>query len=153
VLGAFAEQGVKGLGFRFVRDERWTMPNPVGLDDVYEALCPPYHPDMRAAVRVFVERKFGEGGAYDPERGGPWKRAAEVKRSATRYTDELVECLGEIAQYVYDKHGRFPGTLTTIVLPGYVQAQHIDTEYYDTHLEPGAYLETHATHMRRWHGR
>jgi hypothetical protein len=152
VLGAFAADGIEGLGFRFVRDERWTTPNPVGLDGVYEALCPPYHPDMRAAVRAFAARKFGEGGAYDPSTPGPWKRSSEVKRSVTPYSDELVECLGETAQYIYDKHGRFPGTFTTVVLPGFAQAHHIDTDFYDAHYEPGAYLETHATHMERWHG-
>jgi hypothetical protein len=45
----------------------------------------------------------------------------------------------------------FRGTFSTIVLPGFVQAHHIDTEYYDTHFQPGAYLETHANHMQRWH--
>lgn len=152
VLGAFAAEGVAGLGFRFVRDERWSTPNPVGLDGVYEALCPPYHPDMRAAVRAFAARKFGAGGAYDPSTPGPWRRSGDVKGSVTPYREELVECLGEIAQYVHDKHGRFPGTFTTMVLPGYVQAQHIDAGFYDAHYLPGAYLETHATHMRRWHG-
>jgi hypothetical protein len=44
VLGAFAEDGVRGLGFRFVTDERWTTPNPVGLEGHFEALCPPFHP-------------------------------------------------------------------------------------------------------------
>jgi nucleoside-diphosphate-sugar epimerase len=29
---------------------------------------------------------------------------------------------------------------------------HIDTEFYDEHYQPGAYLETHAKHMQRWHG-
>jgi hypothetical protein len=152
VLGAFADDGVRGLGFRFVADERWTVPNPVGLDGVFEALCPPYYPDMHAAVRIFVERKFGPGGAYDPARGGPWKDAAGVKRGVAPYDEEFVDCLGEVAQYVHDKHGKFPGTISTIVLPGFVQAQHIDTEYYDAHFQPGAYLETHAEHMRRWHG-
>ncbi|HMQ33265.1 MAG TPA: hypothetical protein PKD53_21210 [Chloroflexaceae bacterium] len=152
VLGAFADDGVKGLGFRFVEDERWAVPNPVGLDGVYEALCPPYYPDMRAAVHAFAQRKFGPAGAYDPNTPGPWKHNEEVKRSVTRYSEEFVACLGEIAQYVYDKHGKFPGTITTIVLPGFVQAQHLDTDYYDTHFQPGAYLETHAHHMQRWHG-
>jgi hypothetical protein len=151
VLGAFADDGIKGLGFRFVKDERWTIPNPVGLDGVYEALCPPYYSDMRAAVEAFVERKFGPGGAYDPDRPGPWKRPAEVKGSVTPYSDEFVDCLAEIAQYVFDKHGKFPGTFNTIVFPGVVQAQHIDTEFYDTHYQPGAYLETHAHHWERWH--
>jgi hypothetical protein len=152
ILGAFAEQGIEGLGFRFVQDERWPVPDPVGLDGVFEALCPPYYPDMRAAVQAFAERKFGPGGAYDPGVAGPWKRAAEVKRTVEAYSEEFVDCMGEIAQYVYEKHGKFPGTLTTLVLPGFVQAHHIDTEFYDAHYQPGAYLETHANHMQRWHG-
>lgn len=152
IMGAFAEAGIKGLGLRFVEDERWTVPNPVGLDGVFEALCPPYYPDMRVAVQEFVERKFGPGGAYDPAVAGPWKHSAEVKRSVEPYSDEFIDCLGEIAQYVYDKHGKFPGTVTTLVLPGFVQAQHIDTEFYDARYQPGAYLEVHADHMQRWHG-
>jgi hypothetical protein len=151
ILGAFADNGIKGVGFRFVRDERWTLPNPVGLDGVYEALCPPYYPDMRAAVEAFVARKFGPGGTYDPAMPGPWQRTHEVKESVTPYSDEFVACLGEVAQYIHDKYGKFPGTFTTIVLPGFVQAVHLDTEFYDTHYRSGAYLDTHAEHLRRWH--
>jgi hypothetical protein len=150
-LGALANSGIEGLGFTFVKDERWSVPNPVGLDGVYEALCPPYYPNMRAAVEEYVKRKFGPGGTYDPATPGPWRDSAKVKRSVTPYSDEFVDCLTEIADYVYNKHGKFPGTFTTMVLPGYVQAQHIDTEYYDTHFQPGAYLDSHATHMARWH--
>lgn len=152
VLGAFAADGIQGLGFRFVDDERWTLPNPVGLDGRYEALCPPYQPDMRAAARVYVERKFGPAGTYDPATPGPWKDSKAVKHGVAPYTDEFVSCLGEVAQYVYDTYGRFPSTSTTIVLTGYVQAVHIDVEYYDTHYQPGAYLETHRDHWQRWHG-
>jgi len=151
ILGAFADEGIAGLGFRFVRDERWTLPNPVGLDGVYETLCPPYYPDMRAAVEAFVARKFGPGGAYDPTTPGPWRDPAEIKRGVTPYSDEFVACLGEVAQYVYDTHGRFPATFTTIVLPGFVQAVHLDTDYYDTHYQSGAYLPTHDEHWKRWH--
>jgi hypothetical protein len=151
VLGAFAGDGINGLGFRFVKDERWTVPNPVGLDGVYEALCPPYYPDMRSAVEAFVARKFGPEGAYSPEAPGPWKDSNTVKGSVTPNDEEFIDCLSEIAQYVYDKHGKFPGTFNTIVFPGVVQAQHIDTEFYDTHYQPGAYLQTHAEHMDRWH--
>ena len=151
VLGAQTAEEVEGIGFRFVEDEDWTAPNPVGLDDIFEGLCPPYYTDMQTAVEAFVERKFGPGGAYKPETLGPWKESAAVKQSVRPYSDEMVDCLGEIAQYVYDKHGKFPGTIPTMVLPGFVQAHHIDTGYYDTHFPPGAYLETHASHMRRWH--
>jgi hypothetical protein len=34
----------------------------------------------------------------------------------------------------------------------YVQAQHIDLEFYDAHYRDGAYLDTHRQHMARWHG-
>lgn len=151
ILGAFADNGIDGLGFRFLRDERWTVPNPVGLDGVYEALCPPYYPDMRAAVDAFVARKFGPGGAYDPAVPGPWKDSADVKQTVTPYSDEFVSCLAEVAQYVYDTRGRFPATFSTLVLIGYVQAVHLDPEYYDTHFDQGAYLHTHADHWQRWH--
>jgi hypothetical protein len=151
ILGAFAKNGIKGLGFRFIEDERWSLPNPVGLDGVYEALCPPYYTDMRAAVQTFVDRKFGDRGAYNPDTPGPWKSSDKIKGSVSRYSTEFVDCLGEIAQYIYDKHGKFPGTFTTIVLPGFVQAQHIDTEFYDTYYKEGAYLDTHARHMETWH--
>jgi hypothetical protein len=151
VLGAFAKDGVAGLGFRFVEDAEWNLPNPVGLDGLYEALCPPYQPDMRTAARVFAERKFGPGGTYDSSTSGPWKDAAGIKAGVDPYSEEFVECLGEVAQYIYDTHGRFPSTYTTMVLTGYVQAVHIDTDYYDTHFQPGAYLATHRDHWSRWH--
>lgn len=151
VLGAYAEQGIKGLGFRFVRDPRWTLPNPVGLDGYYEGLCPPYQRDMRAAVEMLAQRKFGSGGAYDPSTPGPFRRNSEVKGSVTPYGAELLECLGEMAQYLYDTYGKFPATIPSILVAGYVQAQHIDTEFYDTHFQPGAYLQTHVGHMARWH--
>jgi hypothetical protein len=33
----------------------------------------------------------------------------------------------------------------------YLQAHHLDLEFYDHHFGPGAYLQTHADHMSRWH--
>jgi hypothetical protein len=152
VFGAFADNGVEGLGFRFVRDDRWTLPNPVGLDGHFEGLCPPYVSDMREAVHIFVERKFGSGGAYDPRTSGPWKETTAMKQGMTPYSEEFIDCLVDVAQYVYDTYGRFPNTFTTMVLSGFVQAVHIDTDFYDTHYQPGAYLDTHAHHMEDWHG-
>lgn len=152
ILGAFAEQGVAGFGFRFLRDARWTLPDPVGLDGVYEALCPPFYSDMSAAVAAFVQRKFGPGGAYDPATPGAWKHAARVKAGVSPYSEAFVECLEEVARYILESEGRFPGTFTTIVLPGFVQAVHLDTAFYDSHYRQGAYLATHADHMQHWHG-
>jgi hypothetical protein len=151
VLGAFGDSGIQGLGFRFVTDPRWTLPNPVGLDGHIEGLCPPYVADMRQAVGIFVERKFGPRGAYDPSTPGAWGETEAIKRGVSPYSEDFVDCLGEVAQYVYDTYGKFPNTFTTMVLSGYVQAVHLDTDFYDTHYRPGAYLSTHAHHMEHWH--
>jgi hypothetical protein len=150
-LGAYSRDGVTGLGFRFIEDERWVTPNAVGLDGVYEALCPPYYPDMHAAVEAFVKRKFGPGGAYDPDTPGPWKKSDNVKKTVAPYHKDFVDCMSEVARYIYDKYGKFPGIRTTIMLPGFVQAHHLDTDFYDTHYREGSYLQTHAEHMERWH--
>jgi hypothetical protein len=151
VLGAHAPDGIAGLGFRFIEDERWVTPNPVGLDGRYEALCPPFYPDMHAAVTTFVQRKFGAGGAYDPATDGAWGDSAAVKRTVRPYEPEFIDCMAEVAQYIHDRFGKFPGIRSTIMLPGYVQAQHIDTAFYDRHYQDGAYLESHAQHMDLWH--
>jgi hypothetical protein len=152
-LGAYAGDGISGLGFSFVEDDRWVTPNPVGLAGIYEALCPPNYSDMHAAVEAFVARKFGPGGAYDPDVPGPWRDGGRTKRTVAAYERDFVDCMSEVARYVHGKYGKFPGTRSTIMLPGFVQAHHIDTAFYDTHYAEGAYLETHAQHMARWHGR
>jgi hypothetical protein len=151
VLGACAKDGISGLGFEFVEDERWETPNPVGLKGVYEALCPPNYPDMHAAVEAFVARKFGPGGAYDPDVPGAWRESGTIKRSVAAYDREFVDCMSEVARYIFGKYGKFPGTRSTIMLPGFVQAHHLDLSFYDRHYKDGAYLETHAQHMARWH--
>jgi len=56
------------------------------------------------------------------------------------------------AQYVYDTFGEFPGTVPSIFTMIYLQAHHLDTEFYDHFYRPGAYLETHAHHRSAWHG-
>jgi hypothetical protein len=151
-LGAFAVDGIPGLGFRFTRRDDWSGPNPIGLDGHYEGMCPPYHPDMRAAAQAFVRFKFGPGGTYDPATPGPFQRTGAVKGSVKPYSEEFAAALGEMAQYLHDTYGRFPATMPTMVMRIIVQAQHIDTEFYDAHFDKGAYLDTHAQHLARWHG-
>jgi hypothetical protein len=151
VLGANARDGITGLGFRFVEDDRWITPNPVGLKGVYEALCPPNYPDMRAAVEAFVARKFGKDGSYDPTVDGPWKESGRVKQTVKPYSKEFVDCMAEAAQYIYNKYGKFPGIRSSIMVPSFVQAHHLDTDFYDKYYKEGAYLQTHANHFDHWH--
>src|SRR5215213_2503090 len=152
ILGASGDPTVPGLGFRYDTDERWALPNPTGLPGVFEGHCPPHYPDMRAAVEAFVRRKFGPGGPFDPAVPGPWQESARVRSSAQVHSDEFKACVALMAQYIYDRFGKFPGTVPSIFVLTYLQAHHLELEFYDHHFGPGAYLRTHADHMDRWHG-
>ncbi|MBI2321410.1 MAG: hypothetical protein HYU88_04795 [Chloroflexi bacterium] len=48
LMGAFAEQGVPGLGFRFLRDSRWTQPNPVAAAARTTRIAPAHTARARA---------------------------------------------------------------------------------------------------------
>jgi hypothetical protein len=151
LLGASGNPEVPGLGFRFDTDDRWALPNPTGLSGVFEGHCPPHYPDMRAAVEALSRRKFGPGGPFHPQTPGPWKDTAKVRGSAQVYSEEFKECVASMAQYVYDKFGKFPGTVPSIYTHMFLQAHHLDLDFYDHHFKPGAYLETHVQHMDQWH--
>lgn len=151
VLGASGDPDVPGLGFRYDTDERWPIPNPTGLPGVFEGFCPPHYPDMGAAVEAFVQRKFGSGGPFHPQTPGPWQNSPRVRESAQIHSEEFKECVTLQAQYIFERFGKFPGTVPTILAFTYLQAHHLDLEFYDRHFKPGSYLESHAHHMQRWH--
>lgn len=151
VLGASGDPKVPGLGFRFDTDERWALPNPTGLPGVFEGYCPPHFPSMRAAVEAFAQRKFGRGGPFHPETPGPWRESVRVRSSAQIHSDEFKECVALMAQHIWDRFGKFPGSVPSIFILTYLQAHHLDLDFYDHHFKPGAYLKTHAQHMARWH--
>ncbi|MGR8941444.1 MAG: hypothetical protein ACU83V_07205 [Gammaproteobacteria bacterium] len=152
VLGASGDPGVPGLGFRYDTDARWAIPNPTGLAGVFEGYCPPHYADMRAAVEAVARRKFGPGGPYHPKTPGPWKESARIRGSAEVHSEEFKDCVALQAQHIYDRFGKFPGTVPSIFCLTYLQAHHLDLEFYDHHFKAGAYLPTHAEHMARWHG-
>jgi hypothetical protein len=153
MLGASGNPEVPGLGFRYDEDERWSTPNPTGREGVFAAYCPPHYPDMAAAVEAFAERKFGPGGPFNRDTPGAWTDSPGARGSAQVHDDEFKACVAFQAQYVFDTFGRFPGTVPTVFILNYVQAQHLELEFYDRFLKPGAYLRTHAEHMARWHDR
>ncbi|MGH2754869.1 MAG: hypothetical protein ACRDLB_10605, partial [Actinomycetota bacterium] len=53
--------------------------------------------------------------------------------------------------YMFDAFGKFPATVPSIFSLMYLQAHHLDLEFYDHHFAAGGYLQTHAEHMERWH--
>ena len=151
MLGASGDPAAPGLGFRYDEDERWPYPNPTGLEGVMEGCCPPHYPDMRAAVEAVCDRKFGPGGPFYAETPGPWKDSPKVRSAAQVHDERFRDCVALQAQYVYDTFGKFPGTVPAMFLIMYLQAMHLDLDFYDRFYNPGAYLRTHADHMKRWH--
>jgi hypothetical protein len=116
-----------------------------------EAHCPPYFKDMRAAVTAVVRRKFGPGGPFHPATPGPWKDSRRIRSAAASHSARFQNLIALMAEYVYDRFGKFPATLPSVYCQMYLQAQHIDLEYYDRFYNEGAYLETHVNHMTDWH--
>jgi hypothetical protein len=152
MLGASGNPEVPGLGFRYDTNERWSTPNPTGREGVFEAYCPPHYADMAAAVEAFAERKFGPGGPFHPATPRGVERQSRGPRQRPGPRRNLKACVALQAQYVLDTFGKFPGTVPTVFIMNYVQAHHLDLEFYDRFFKPGAYLRTHADHMPRWHG-
>jgi hypothetical protein len=151
MLGASGDPDIPGLGFRYDEDERWSVPNPTGREGVFEAFCPPHYADMHAAVRALSERKFGAGGPHNAATPGAWTESALVRSSANVHDERFLECVSIQAQYLFDTFGKFPATVPSLMILNYLQAHHLDLDFYDQKLRPGSYLETHARHMETWH--
>lgn len=151
ILGASGNPDVPGLGFRYDTDEKWALPNPTGLPGIFEGYTPPHYRDMRHAVDTLSERKFGKGGPFNPETPGYYRDTRAIRSRARPHNEEFRECVALQAQHIYDRFGKFPGTVPSIFVMPYLQAHHLDLEFYDHFYEKGAYLETHSRHMERWH--
>jgi len=74
-----------------------------------------------------------------------------VRANAAPYTEEFKECAALQAQYIHDTYGKFPATVQSVFCFMYLQAHHLDLEFYDYHFSPGAFLTTHKEHMKKWH--
>lgn len=151
VLGASGNPDVPGLGFRYDANDEWPYPNPTGLEGVMEGYCPPHFLNMKAAVDSICDRKFGTGGPFHIETPGPWKDSPKVRSAAQVHDERFRECVALQAQYVYDTFGKFPGTVPSMFLIMYLQAHHLDLDFYDTFYKPGSYLKAHKEHMEKWH--
>jgi len=71
--------------------------------------------------------------------------------SAQVHDERFRECVTYQAQYLFDTFGKFPATVPSMFLIMYLQAHHLDLDFYDKFYKPEAYLRTHSEHMRTWH--
>jgi len=118
------------MGFRIVAANGGAaFGNPIGLDGVFEASCPPYHPTMDAAVDAVLAPPSPGG----KETGRVPHRISEAEHYAgtVRLSADGLACTKAICNYIHDTYGRFPGGTDAIHLMWVMQAHHIDTDYYD----------------------
>ena len=128
--------------------------NPVGMDGVFQGYCPPYFPDMDAAVESVVAgtrgglREFLAQGGQVPHTISN----AEYEAGIPEISEEGAACAKAVCNYIYDTYGKFPGTVDTMHLMWWMQAHHLDLDFYDRFFNAGAYSDTHRDHMATWHG-
>jgi hypothetical protein len=73
------------MGFRIVAAEGGSgFGNPIGLDGVFEASCPPYYPTMDAAVDALFSRTPREPTAPVPHRISDEEHRAGTVRAAPK---------------------------------------------------------------------
>ncbi|HEV2956023.1 MAG TPA: hypothetical protein VGX95_07880 [Xanthobacteraceae bacterium] len=145
--GFLSREILAALGFTMVTPEGMpALANPVGVNGVLQACCPPYFASMDAAVEA-VLRNASAG----PTVSAHLMSEEEHRRSTVTVSDEGLACTKAVCNYIYETYGRFPGSLDAMHLMWVLQAHHIDTDFYDRFFRPGAYGPTHAAHLATWH--
>jgi nitroreductase len=138
------------MGFRIVPSGPGGFGNPIGLDGVFEARCPPYYPSMDDAVDSVLApqaRRDSISGAAPHRMPESQHRAQLIAPS-----EDGIACTKAVCRYIHETYGRFPGGTDAMHLMWIMQAHHLDTEFYDRFFRAGAYGPTHAAHMAAWHG-
>ena len=140
-----------GLIMRLLRRETM-LPIVQGLERngqvLLQPFCPPYYPTMTAAVKAFIETKFGDQGIF---RSGATHSAWREPQGATQQipapSEAAIAATIAYCEYVYQRYGRFPAYSAPFrTVLGY-QATHVDVEFYDHFYQPEALSETQRT---RW---
>jgi hypothetical protein len=151
--GFLSREILAALGFTVVVAEAApVLANPVGLDGVFQAYCPPYFPTMDAAVDAVLQPYARSARAAEPPPPSAYRMSdAEHRRSTVTVSDEGIACTKAVCSYIHETYGRFPGSLDAMHLMWFFQAHHLDLDFYDRFFRPGAYGPTHAAHMTTWH--
>lgn len=142
----------KGLGFRSVTSKDGKI-NPVGLDGVFEAYCPPYYKSMDEAVEAVYENKYGSNGIYSAEYRGmtPFKDWRKIQPDFNKPSKLAVDQVKAYFNYIYSNYARMPATFDTKLLPVWLQVHHLDVDFYDKYFPPEMITRDHRDHMELWH--
>ena len=67
------------------------------------------------------------------------------------YSEDVIACVKDVCNYIYDSYGRFPAHVDAMYVPGvWVQAHHLDLKYYDQFYQ-GGYADAQRMHEQVWH--
>ena len=77
--------------------------------------------------------------------------AAPEGKDTRPTSDRAREAAAVIYAYCVEQYGGFPATIPAVAPGVWVQAHHLETEFYDHYYGAGAYPESVATHQERWH--
>jgi hypothetical protein len=134
----------KGLGFRFIQPKKGVIDPPatvpVGRDGVFESYCPPYYKNMDEAIDAFHHHKEA---AWKPEKPFPYAEPDKHLMRAPRPTENTIQIVKDVANYIYDTYGRFPAFVDPMYMRLVFQAMNIDVEFYDKYYPKGSYSEMH----------
>jgi hypothetical protein len=112
------------------------LPTAVGLERAGEVLikpyCPPYYPNMKAAVLAFLDDKFaaGKGSFRDGGAATAWSDPRAVQAGIPEYSGAAIDATIAYCEYVYQRYGRFPsacGPFRTVLA---YQAHRLDSDFY-----------------------
>ena len=144
---------MQAMGFRMA--DTGAFANPVGLDGVLEGYCPPYYRTMNEAVDTVVARMSRKDpSATSPPPNRPaahMMEDAEFRDGMFEVSDEGVACAKTVCNYIYETYGRFPASVDAMHLMWFMQAHHLDLDYYAKFFRPGACGRTQEDHMRIRH--
>jgi hypothetical protein len=135
--------------------------NPIGLRHKGEHLIkghvvqPGYYDSMSDAVDEVVATKFGPGGIYKDTalfaRIYKGDYGDRYLKEAAAYTPDIIACVKDICNYIYETHGRFPAHCDAIHVPGvWLQAHHVEVDYYERFFRDGL-TSAHREHRSLWH--
>jgi hypothetical protein len=150
MLGASGNPDVPGLGFATTPTSAGPPPTPPAAKGCSRPTAHPITRTWRRRWRPWPSASSAPV-ALPSRHPGAWSDSPGFRGSAQVHDEAFKACVALQAQYVYDTFGKFPGTAPTLFILNYLQAHHLDLEFYDRFFTPGAYLPTHAEHMARWH--
>jgi hypothetical protein len=113
---------------------------PLGLERdgsiLLKPFCPPYYPTMEAAVRAFIETKFGPCGSYRAGTNQSAWRAPGTCASIPAPSSLAIEATIAYCEYVHGRYGRFPAYTAPFRTVIGFQAGRVDVDFYERFYQP-----------------